>query len=118
MLYSFLAKYIQKLHSDSAIKNELKNNEGLSFIDIITPSNIAFVLSVIKNSQNVRDQEIRLNKFGAALHPNERGAKLRPLFTGGLGKKKEQGRALWSDDGTRYFKRVEKIGAKYIRMRR
>ncbi len=86
----------------------MKNNEGLLFIDIITPSDIAFVVSVIKNSQKVWDQKIRLAKSGAALPPSEREVKLRPLFTEGTGKKKEQGRTLWSDDGIRYFKRAEK----------
>jgi hypothetical protein len=32
------------------IKTELKNNEGLSFMDKITPSDIAFVISVLKNN--------------------------------------------------------------------
>ncbi len=49
ILYGFFARYVRKVHSDSAIKNELRNNKGLSFVDIISPSNIAFVISVIKN---------------------------------------------------------------------
>ena len=43
VLYMFLAKYVRKTHSDSEIKRELKSNEGMSFIDLITPSDIAFV---------------------------------------------------------------------------
>jgi hypothetical protein len=86
----FLAKYVQKAHSDSAIKKELKNNEGLLFIDIITPSDIAFVISVIKNNWEVWDQKIRATKFGAALPPGEREVKLRPLFTEGSGEKRSR----------------------------
>ncbi len=33
LLYMFLAKYVRKTHSDSEIKQELKNNEGMSFLD-------------------------------------------------------------------------------------
>jgi hypothetical protein len=39
----FLGKYVRKTHSDSEIKWELKNNKGMSFLDLITPSDIAFV---------------------------------------------------------------------------
>jgi hypothetical protein len=48
LLYMFITRYVRKAHSDGAIKSELRNNKGLSFIDIIYPSNIAFVISVIK----------------------------------------------------------------------
>jgi hypothetical protein len=62
----------------------------LSFIDIITPSNIAFVISVIKNSREVWDQKIRAAKFSVALPPGEREVKLRPLFTEGSGGKRSR----------------------------
>ncbi len=42
------------------VKSNLKNNEGMSFVDTITPSDIAFVISVIKNSRHVWDQTIRM----------------------------------------------------------
>ncbi len=90
ILYSFLAKYVRKAHSDSAIKSELKHNKGLLFIDIITSSDIAFVISVIKNSREVWDQKIRAAKFGAALPPGEREVILRPLFTEGSGEKRSR----------------------------
>ena len=38
MLFMFLAKYVRKTHSDSEIKRELKSNEGMSFLDLIMPS--------------------------------------------------------------------------------
>ncbi len=68
ILYGFFARYVRKVHSDSAIKNELRSNEGLSFVDIISPSDIVFVISVIKNVQNVRDQTKRIRKLGTAVH--------------------------------------------------
>jgi hypothetical protein len=96
------------MHSVSAVKNKLRNNEELSFGDIISPSNIAFVIRLIKIGWNVWDQTIRMIDLGVAVH-SKREVKLRPLFTEGTGKKKEQGKSLWSDEGMKYFKRVEKM---------
>ncbi len=106
-LYMFFTRYVRKVHSDSVIKSELRNNEGLSFVDIISPSNIAFIISVIKNGRDVWDQNIRMKELGAAVH-GEQEVKVRPLFTERTGKKKEQGKGLWSDEGMKYFKRAEK----------
>ncbi len=69
------------------IKSELRNKEGLLFIDIISPSNIAFVISLIKNGQDMWDQKIRMKELGVAVH-GEQEVKVRPLFTEGTGKKK------------------------------
>ncbi len=107
ILYMFFARYVRKAHSDTAIKSELRNNEGLLFVDIISPSNIAFVISVIKNGWDVWNQKIRMKELGAAVH-GKWEVKVRPLFTEGTGKKKEQGKSLWSDEGMKYLKYAEK----------
>ncbi len=52
-MYEFFARYVRKVYSDNDIKTDLKNNEGLSFIYRITPSDIAFVISVLKNGRNM-----------------------------------------------------------------
>ncbi len=57
-MFMFLAQYVRKTHSDSEIKRELKSNEGMSVVDLITPSDIAFVIRVIKNARNVWDQTV------------------------------------------------------------
>ena len=67
IVYEFFARYMRKVYSDSDIKTDLKNNEGLSFIDKITPSDIAFV-SVLKNGHVVWDQNIKMMQLGAAVH--------------------------------------------------
>ena len=67
-MYEFFARYVRKVYSDSDIKTDLKNNEGLSFIDKITPSDIAFVISVLKNGCEVWDQNIKMKQLGAAVH--------------------------------------------------
>jgi hypothetical protein len=90
IVYKFFARYLRKVYSDSDIKTDLKNNEGLSFIDKITPSDIAFVISVLKNGSKVWDQNIKMMQLGAAVH-RDREIKKWPLFSRGKGKKKEQG---------------------------
>ena len=79
----------------------------MSFVDMITPSDIAFVISIIKNSRHVWDQTMKMTS--TAFNANvENEKKLRPLFTEGIGKKKEQGKSLWSAKGIKYFKRAER----------
>ncbi len=97
-MYKFFARYMRKVYSDSDIKTDSKNNEGLSFVDKITPSGIVFVISVLKNGCNVWDQNIKMKQLGVAVN-RDRETKKRPLFTGGKGKKKEQGKSLWSGEG-------------------
>jgi hypothetical protein len=67
-VYKFFARYMRKVYSDGDIKTDLKNNEGLSFVDKITPSDIAFVISVLKNGREVWDQNIKMKQLGAAVH--------------------------------------------------
>ncbi len=68
-------------------------------------------MSVIKNGWDVWDQKIRMKELGAAVH-GERQVKVRPLFTEETGKKKKQGKSLWSDKGMKYFQCAEKIWRK------
>jgi hypothetical protein len=107
-LYEFLARYMRKVYPDTDIKKDLENNEGFSFIDRITPSDIAFVISILKNGCNVWDQTMKMKQLGLAVH-GEKETRLRPLFTGGKGKKKEQGMSLWSVEGLKYFRHAEKM---------
>ncbi len=55
-MYKFFARNARKVYSDSDIKTDLKNNDGLSFIDKITLSDIAFVISVLKSGRKMWDQ--------------------------------------------------------------
>ncbi len=77
-------------------------------MDKITPSDIAFVISILKNGCNVWDQTMKIKQLGAVVH-GKRETRLRPLFTGGKEKKKEQGMSLWSVEGLKFFRRAEKM---------
>jgi hypothetical protein len=117
-LYGFLARYMRKVYPDTDIKKDLKNNEGFLFIDRITPSDIAFVVSILKNGRNVWDQTIKMKQLGAAVH-GERETRLQLLFTGGKGKKKEQhGMSLWSVEGLKYFRHAEQNGKRCTQIMR
>ncbi len=67
-LYEVLARYARKVYPDTDIKNDLKNNENLLFIDRITPSDIAFVISILKNGCKVWDQTIKMKQLGVMVH--------------------------------------------------
>ncbi len=85
------------------------------FVDRITPSDIAFVISILKNGCGIWDQTMKMKQLGAAVH-GERETRLRPLFTGGKGKKKEQGMSLWNVEGLKYFRHAEKNEKKSTRI--
>ena len=57
-LYEFIARYVRKVHPDSIIKKDLSENMGVSFIDMITPSDIAYVICLLKNGKDMWDQKI------------------------------------------------------------
>jgi hypothetical protein len=67
-LYKFLARYVRKVYPATDIKKDLKNNKGFSFIDRISPSDIAFVISILKNGWDVWDQTVKMKQLGAAVH--------------------------------------------------
>jgi hypothetical protein len=62
---------------------------GYSFLDPIGQTDIAYIISLgKKNGREMWDQDMKMIKMGLAAH-GEQQPKLRPLFTGGKGKKKE-----------------------------
>jgi hypothetical protein len=59
-LFDFFACYVRMVHSDKFIRKTLKLGKGTSFIDVIGPNDIAYVIAVFKNSQEMWDQDIRM----------------------------------------------------------
>jgi hypothetical protein len=57
-LYKLIARYVRKVHPDSIIMQDLSENVGVSFIDMITPSDIAYVICLVKNDKDMWDQKI------------------------------------------------------------
>ena len=76
------------------------NNPGNPFICCITPSNIAYVLAIIKNGKDMWDQ---------AKNPGTSPKKkVRPLFSAGDGRKRESGISVWNKE-TQWRKTGEKV---------
>ena len=98
-MYDFIARYVRKLYADGTIRDSLEKNPGLCFLQFITPSDIAYIITLIKNGKTVWDQELMKKSRGST----EIKKKTRPLFTCGEGQKRLLGQSVWSDDGMEYY---------------
>ncbi len=85
-IYNLIARYIQKVHSGEHIHKVICYSAGRSFLDIIGPTDIAYIISIIKNSKGMWDQDIQMQELGAEAMENPE-KKLKPLFTSGSGQK-------------------------------
>ncbi len=83
-------------------------NAGRSFLDIIGPSDIAYIASIIKNSKGMWNQYIQMQELGEEANKNPE-KKLKPLFTSGSGQKRTQGKSLWNLEGMKYFIEQKKL---------
>ena len=106
-LYDFFARYVWKVCPDSIITKGLRAMPGYTFLDLIRPSDIAYVISLLKNGRDVWDMEMEMREM-ARSGGIKTDAKARPLFTGGKGKKKELGKNLWTKEGITYYNIGEK----------
>ena len=93
-VFDFFARYVRKIHSDRHIKNTLSSNPGMSFLDMIGPSDVAYVITVLKNSKatwlhNPADTTTAMPK---------------PLFTRGESRKRVFGISTMSDEGHAFFR--------------
>jgi hypothetical protein len=64
MLCDFFARFVQKVHSDDYIRKSLRENQGWSFLDIIGPNDIAYVIAIFKNGKDLWDQDIQMKAGG------------------------------------------------------
>ncbi len=107
-IFNLITRYLWKVHSDEHIHKVLmRYNAGRSFLNIIGPSDIAYIVSIIKNSKGVWDQDIQMQELGEEVKENPE-KKLKPLFTSGSGQKRTQGKSLWNLEGMKYFHWAEK----------
>ncbi len=109
-IFNLIARYVRKVHSDEHIRKLICYSAGRSFLDIIQPSDIAYIISMIKNSKGMWEQDIQVQELGAEAMENPE-KKLKPLFTSGSGEKRTQGKSLWNLKGMKYFHQAEKIEA-------
>jgi hypothetical protein len=101
-IFNLFARYVQKVHSDEFTCKCLRYAAGRSFLDVIGPGDIAYIVLIIKNSKDMWDQDLRMRELGAhAIGSQEK--KLKPLFTSGSGQKRTQEKGLWNLEGMKIF---------------
>ena len=95
----------------------MRYKAGRSFLNIIGPSDIAYIVSIIKNRKGMWDQDIGMQELGeeAKEIPEK---KLNLLFTSGSGQKKTQGKSLWNLESMKYFHQAKKNGRRFMIIRR
>jgi hypothetical protein len=85
----------------------LVNNKKLKILNshhvsLITPSDIAFIMSLLKNGMPVWKRKTALFESD-----DTKNTKVKPLFTSGKGQKRKFGKMTWSKEGLKYFHKVE-----------
>jgi hypothetical protein len=108
--FNLITRYVRKVHSDEHIRKVICYSAGRSFLDVIGPSDIVYIVLIIKNSKYMWDQDIQMQELGAETMGNPE-KKLKPLFTSGSGQKRTKGKSLWNLEGMKYFHRAEKMEA-------
>ncbi len=101
-IFNLTDRYVQKVHSDEHICKCLRYSAGRSFLDVIGLGDIAYIVSIIKNSKDMWDQDLQMQEMGAHATGNP-VKKLKILFTSGSSQKRTQGKSLWNLDGMKYF---------------
>ena len=62
-LYDFIAWCVRKVCPDSLITKGLRAMPGYTFLDLIRPSDIAYVISLLKNGRGMWDMEIEMREM-------------------------------------------------------
>ena len=100
-MYEFFTRYVRRIHPDTHWKRAMKNNPNTIWLLLITPSDIAFVISLMKNGMPVW-------RAKTAEFVSENLTKVKPLFTTGEGQKRSFGKTTWSKEGLMYYLKVER----------
>ena len=90
---------------------KLKTYPERSFFQIVTPSDIAYIISLVKNGKAMWDHEMdavdERNQDDKGKGKVKEKKKARPLFTSGMGKKRSFGVSLWNRVGLEYYHTAE-----------
>ena len=92
-LFVVLGRYVRMTHTDDIVLRCMKASPGISYLDVIMPGDIAYVIALMKNARELWDQDLRRSAAGAAeMECNE--PKKKPKFTGGKGLKRLKGKSF------------------------
>jgi hypothetical protein len=65
-LFDFLGRYVRKTHTDDIVLRCMKASPGITYLDVIMPGDIAYVIALMKNARELWDQDLRRSAAGAA----------------------------------------------------
>ncbi len=102
-LFEFIILLVQRFYYDAHFQKCMKKYANRVFLELISSSDIAYMLALIKNGKGVWDQDVRM---AANLHGSGE-KKMHPLFTSGKGKTRLFGKSVWMRDGLEYFYMAE-----------
>ena len=102
-VYEFFTGYLRRIHPDTHWKRTMKKNANQVFFQLITPSDIAFVILLLKNGMPVWNRKKVLFETDEMMK-----TKAKPLFMSGEGQKRRFGKTTWSKEGLKYYHKVEK----------
>ena len=100
-VYMFFTRYARRIRPDW--KRTTKSNVNKVFFQLVTPSDIAFVILLLKNGMPVWKRKKVLFETEEMQKTNAK-----PLFTSGEGQKRSFGKTTWSKEGLKYFQKVER----------
>jgi hypothetical protein len=104
-VYEFFTKYVRRIYPDTYWKRNLSQHNDVIWFQLLTPSNIAYVISWIKNGKSMWDQK----KTEPYLNSDDGKIKTKkPLFTAGEGAKRTFGKLTWNKEGLKYFHSAER----------
>ncbi len=78
-IVSLIVRCVRKVHSDEHIRKVIRYSPGRSFLDIIGPNDIMYIVSIIKSSKGMWDQDIWVRELGAEGMENPE-KKLKPFL--------------------------------------
>ncbi len=100
----FMCTYVRWITPNATWNKRMTKEPNRPFFCYVTPSDIAYILSLIKNRKDIWVQtKIRL-EYPEARH--EKRAK--PLFSTGEEKRRESGKTVWNNDGLEFFYTVKR----------
>ena len=103
LVFEFLLNYVRRFKSDKDWRKLLKKNPEKPFLLFVTPSDIALILSLIKNGWGMWEQGRILQE-----NPTRVEKKALSLFTKGEGQKRESGRMIWNNEGLNFYYTAER----------
>jgi hypothetical protein len=99
-----MTMYVQRIYPDAEWKCKMEQDPNNIFFQMVTPSNIAYVISLVKKGKSLWDQKEK-QKYNPRMEGEK---KERPLFTCREGQKRTYDKTTWNMEGLDYFYIAEK----------